>query len=98
VLFDIEEYNAPLFEYRSRRDAKTKSWEVYARQARLRGHEVMEAFQQGWPDVTIFLTFGYSLPWSNSKETNTSLLIVLSICRSQARKRYTWPLIVSVAT
>ena len=73
VLFDIEQYNAPLFQYHSQRDAKSKSWEVYARQVRLRGHEVMDAFKQGWPDVTIFLTFGYSLPWSNSQAGKNSL-------------------------
>ena len=26
----------------------------------------MEAFQAGYPDLTIFLTFGYSLPWTQS--------------------------------
>ena len=57
LLFDIEQYNAPLFDYRKQRDAKTKSWEVYAAQVRQRGREVMEAFQAGYPDLTVFLTF-----------------------------------------
>lgn len=74
VLFDIEQYNAPIFQYRSCRDATNKSWEVYARQVRRRGNEVMRAFRQGWPDATIFLTFGYSLPWSNSRGGQKSLL------------------------
>ncbi len=73
VLFDIEQYNSPIFQYHSRRDATNKSWEVYARQVRLRGRETMQAFQQGWPDVTVFLTFGYSLPWSNSRAGKKSL-------------------------
>ncbi|MBI4605878.1 MAG: hypothetical protein HY721_28270 [Planctomycetes bacterium] len=64
ILFDIEQYNAPLFDYRKQRDAKSKPWAEYAAQARRRGREAMEAFQAGFPDLTVFLTFGYSLPWS----------------------------------
>jgi len=63
LLFDIEQYNQPLFDYRRQRDAATKSWEEYAAQVRQRGREVMAAFQAEYPDVTIFLTFGYCLPW-----------------------------------
>jgi hypothetical protein len=66
VLFDIEQYKEPLFDYRKQRDARNKSWELYAAQARLRGREVMEAFQEGYPGLTVFLTFGYSLPWVES--------------------------------
>lgn len=66
LLFDIEQYNQPLFDLPKQRDAKTKSWEVYAAQARRRGREVMEAFQEGYPGLTVFLTFGYSLPWLES--------------------------------
>jgi hypothetical protein len=36
VLFDIEHYNFPLFDYRKQRDAGSKSWEQYATQARQR--------------------------------------------------------------
>jgi hypothetical protein len=57
LLFDIEQYNAPLFDYRKQRDAKTKSWELYATQVRRRSREVMEAFQDGYPGLTVFLTF-----------------------------------------
>jgi hypothetical protein len=66
ILFDIEQYDGPLFNYRKQRDAKEKSWEVYAAQTRLRGREVMRAFQEGYPGLTVFLTFGYSLPWVES--------------------------------
>jgi hypothetical protein len=66
LLFDIEQYNAPLFQYKKQRDAATKSWDVYAAQVRKRGREVMEAFQAGYPGLTVFLTFGYSLPWRES--------------------------------
>ena len=67
ILFDVEQYKAPLFDYRKQRDAGTRSWDAYAAQARRRGREVMEAFQQGYPDLTIFLTFGYGVVWLESK-------------------------------
>ena len=66
LLFDIEQYHAPLFNYRKQRDGGGKSWDQYAAQVRRRGREVMEAFQQGYPDLTVFLTYGYCLPWVQS--------------------------------
>jgi hypothetical protein len=66
LLFDIEQYNTPLFDYRRQRDSSAQSWNAYAAQVRRRGEEVMTAFQQGFPGLTVFLTFGYSLPWSES--------------------------------
>jgi hypothetical protein len=71
VLFDIEQYDGQLFDYRKQRDKK--GWEVYATEVRLRGREVMQAFQAGYPDVTLFLTFGYSLPWTESGQGKGSL-------------------------
>ena len=67
LLFDIEQYDGPLFNYRKQRDATTKTWEAYAVQVRQRGREVMQAFQKGYPGLTVFLTFGYSLPWQESQ-------------------------------
>ncbi len=67
ILFDIEQYEGQLFNCAKQRDAKTKSWDAYAAQARLRGAEVMRAFQEGYPGLTVFLTFGYSLPWVESE-------------------------------
>jgi hypothetical protein len=64
VLFDIEQYEGQLWNYRKQRDAATKSWDQYAAKARERGREVMNAFQEGYPGVTVFLTFGHSLPWA----------------------------------
>jgi hypothetical protein len=66
LLFDIEQYNFHLFDYRKQRDREAKSWEVYAAQVRRRGREVMEAFQKEYPDITLFLPFGYSMPWVQS--------------------------------
>lgn len=67
LLFDIEQYHHPLFSYPKQRDAATKSWEVYAAQVRRRGAEVMEAFQRGFPNLRVFLTFGYCLPWYETR-------------------------------
>lgn len=66
ILFDIEQYVSPLFNYRKQRDADKKSWDEYAPQVRRRGRETMEAFQAEYPDLTVFMTFGYSLPWSQT--------------------------------
>jgi hypothetical protein len=73
LLLDIEQYEGQLFDYRKQRDAGSKSWEVYAAQVRRHGHEVMEAFQEGFPNLTIFLTFGYSLPWQESEAGRSAL-------------------------
>lgn len=66
ILFDTEQYEKSLFDFRKQRDAATKPWAEYAAQARRRGREVMSAFQQGYPDLTVFLTFGPSLLWRQS--------------------------------
>jgi hypothetical protein len=73
ILFDIEQYEGPLFDYRKQKDAAHKSWELYASQARTRGREVMQAFQSNFPELRIFLTFGYSLPWSETDYGKKSL-------------------------
>ncbi len=73
LLFDIEQYNAPLFDCHKQRDAKTKSWDVYAAQVRQRGRELMRAFQAGYPGLTVFLTFGYSLPWVEASGKTNAL-------------------------
>jgi hypothetical protein len=66
ILFDTEQYNALLFDYRKQTNAATKSWEQYAAQARQRGREVMGAFQEGFPGLKVLMTFGYGAPWQES--------------------------------
>ena len=69
ILLDSEAYDGPLFDYRKQRDKETKSWDAYAAQARARGREVMTAFQEGYPGVTILATFAHSLPfWQSTKD------------------------------
>ena len=73
ILFDTEQYQGELFNYERQRDATKKSWDHYAAQARVRGRELMEAFQNGFPNLTVFLTFGYSLPRSQSENGKNRL-------------------------
>jgi hypothetical protein len=73
ILFDTEGYQAKLFDYRKQRDAKTEPWADYALQAKLRGREVMAAFSEGYPGVTVLLTFGPSYPWKQSEAGKTPL-------------------------
>ncbi len=63
LMFDPEAYGEQLWQYPKQRDAKSKSWEQYTRQVRLRGRQVMEAFQRGYPGLTVFLTGAYSYVW-----------------------------------
>jgi hypothetical protein len=63
IALDDEQYEGPLFEYARQRDAGRRSWNEYSAQARRRGRELMQAFEQGYPGVTVFLTFGSSLPF-----------------------------------
>jgi hypothetical protein len=66
ILLDTEQYEGTLFDSARQRDAKQRPWADYAAQARRRGREVMTALQEGFPDLTVFLTFGHSLLWRQS--------------------------------
>jgi hypothetical protein len=67
ILLDVEHYQGALFSFAKQRHAQTRSWDEYAAQARRRGREVMAAFQDGYPDLTLLLTFGHSLPRTESQ-------------------------------
>src|SRR3954471_14047136 len=61
VLFDIEAYGKPLWDYHKQKYAATRSWDEYAKQARDRGRLLMSSFQDGFGDnLVVFLTFGFS--------------------------------------
>jgi polygalacturonase len=66
ILFDTEQYNAQLFDYRKQTNTTTKTWEQYATQARQRGRQVMQAFQEGFPGLKVLMTFGYGMPWQET--------------------------------
>ena len=62
MLFDIEAYSKPLWNYDGRK-YRGRSWDEYAAQVRDRGRLLMSSFQDGFGDnVVVFLTFGFSLP------------------------------------
>ena len=63
LLFDTEPYQKPLWWYEKQRDTTAHGWDGYAAQAHRRGREVIEAMQAGYPDLTVILTFGYSMSW-----------------------------------
>jgi hypothetical protein len=63
VLLDVEQYQGQLFDFRRQPFASAYGWDAYAAQVRHRGRQAMNAFQQGYPGLTVLLTFGHSLPW-----------------------------------
>jgi hypothetical protein len=73
ILLDTEQYAFPLFTYRKQRDAPARSWEEYAAQVRARGRAVMAALQDGYPGITVLLTFGYAVPWLESRRGAVAL-------------------------
>jgi hypothetical protein len=69
VLFDIEAYNKPLWDYRKQKYAATHSWDEYAERARMYGRLLMSVFEDGFGDnVVVFLTFGHSLPYRDTHD------------------------------
>jgi hypothetical protein len=67
ILLDVEAYAAPVFDFKKLSLKSQKSWEQYQVQARLRGSEFMSAIQSEFPEITLFLTFGYSMPWAQTE-------------------------------
>ncbi len=66
ILLDTEPYQGKLFDYHKQREANRHSPAEYAAEAKRRGAELMTAFQEGYPGLTVFLTFGDSLVWRQS--------------------------------
>jgi len=78
ILLDTEAYDRPLFAYRRQRHADRRSWDEYAAQARLRGRELMRAFEGSSPEITVLLTFAYELPLAEMRRGRQPL----SECRN----------------
>ena len=66
LLLDTEPYEGQLFDHKRQPHAAEHTWDEYAAQARRRGAEVMRGLQQGFPDLEVMLTYGYTLPWQES--------------------------------
>lgn len=59
-MFDVEQYDAQLFDYGKLKERAKKSFKEYQAQVRERGRQWMRAVNQHYPDITVILTFGYS--------------------------------------
>ncbi len=62
VLLDPEQYRGELWDFRVQHRATDRSWAELSAQVRRRGAEAMRALERGYPGLTVFMTFAYSLP------------------------------------
>lgn len=63
LVFDTEQYGeARPFDYDRQRDRGRRGFGEYAEQARLRGRELIAAINAAYPDVTLLVLFGHTLP------------------------------------
>jgi len=60
-MFDVEMYGKPLFTYQAQTLKDTKSFAEYEAKARERGRQFMTAVGSEYPDMTMMLTFGYTI-------------------------------------
>jgi len=60
-MFDVEQYESHLFDYRRQLHRETKPFAEYQAKVRQRGQEWMKAVGGQFPDLTVLLTFGYSI-------------------------------------
>lgn len=80
ILFDIEQYNGPLWRYSKQKGVEEHSWEEYCKKVEERGKEVMGAFEEGWKEggstrpLVVFQTYGYSLPWQQAEGDRKKLV------------------------
>jgi hypothetical protein len=58
--FDVEDYTETVFTYRKQKYAEHKSFDDYARQARLRGRQLMETVGEAYPDIVILYSLAHS--------------------------------------
>lgn len=58
--FDVEDYKDKTFVYNKQKYADTKTFDEYAAQVRLRGQQMMEAIQSGFPNIVLLLSLAHS--------------------------------------
>ncbi len=61
IMFDDEQYQGALFDYRQQKHRDTKSFAEYGSKVRQRGREWMQQVAGHNPNITILLTFGYPI-------------------------------------
>jgi hypothetical protein len=60
-MFDVEQYEGKLFDYRQQKHQASKTFAEYQQKVRQRGKQWMQAINKKFPDITMLLTFGYSI-------------------------------------
>ena len=60
-MFDVEQYEGQTFDYRKQPHRETRPFSEYQAKVRQRGQEWMKAITGQFPDLTVLLTFGYSI-------------------------------------
>jgi len=71
-MFDVEQYEGRLFDYRQQKHKASKTFVEYQRQVRQRGKAWMQQVNRSFPDITILLTFGYSITQPRGSATDRS--------------------------
>jgi hypothetical protein len=71
-MFDVEQYEGKLFEYRQQKHKATKPFVEYQQQVRQRGRAWMQEINRHFPNITILLTFGYRTAQPRGKATDRS--------------------------
>ena len=67
-MFDVEDYGTYVFRYDSRKDAATRSFAECRARARERGKALIAPIVEKYPDITLFLTLGWSLSSPDASE------------------------------
>jgi hypothetical protein len=62
VLFDVEQYRGKLWDFREQTKQRPRSWDEMSARVSALGAEAMRAFERGYPGLTVFMTFAYSMP------------------------------------
>ena len=60
-MFDVEQYNEQLFDYKKQKHHAAKSFAEYQAKVRERGRQWIAAVAGRYPKITILLTFGYNI-------------------------------------
>ena len=60
-MFDVEQYKKQVFKYADQNKMQPGTFEEYEKATRRRGGDFIRAINSEFPDITILMTFGYSL-------------------------------------
>jgi ubiquinone/menaquinone biosynthesis C-methylase UbiE len=71
-MFDVEQYQSALFDYRQQKHHETKPFADYQAMVRQRGAAWIRAVNEQFPDITILLTFGYRLAQPQGEQKDRS--------------------------